>query len=431
MNLEDGISVSTGQGRTGRGWGQAFVLPTELRTEIGLVEEADLSAIESWLKALRARTADDATALLRDAYKMHRPTQAEIVFTSACAFSCRHCIYGEDYHQYNGSMPVERWLCALEDIRLNLNIDTFVYGGRTVTRRGIDLLTKLRRLAPTSSIGIIDTGVGLHHFRADLARIAPDWLDLSFDGLSAHHDEQRNSLGAYQAALNSLRTLIADRVTERVNVLTCVTSINASSIAGMIAALSAEGVRSFFLTPVALVAGGRAPNSLGVSDDQLRELVRTLMKVIDDVDDIYIELGMFEPHHVRALMDRRMSPYYAFKAASDHLYQHFENPKSSLALRYWPCSLTGTREFVVNPDGAILTPKAMAHGIVSPERIVGDVTKTSASEIVANLPFANAFSVYLKELERERTTLGACLENMIEAADKKRDKTACTQTQDH
>ncbi len=101
----------------------------------------------------------------------------------------------------------------------------------------------------------------------------------------------------------------------------------------------------------------------------------------------------------------------AFAFERDGLSWHETHTNSNcqtatdLWINYYPSSLTGTREFIVNTNGDVIVPKSMAAGKIAAEHVLGNVLKQSPLGIVKALPGSREFDFYVEELLLERKKL--------------------------
>jgi sulfatase maturation enzyme AslB (radical SAM superfamily) len=295
----------------------------------------------------------------------------------------------------------------LDDLVENLGIDTFVYGGRSVTADGIDVLSNLRRRCPTASIGLIDNGISVLKDRARLFDVRPDWLDISIDGQEMDHDCQRGRDGSYRAGVDGVYWLAENQVAPKVNILACLTTLNVHSIIPMIVDLNRQGFRNFFVTPVTLVDGIRPSPALRLSGHAFADFFAKLRTALNELDDAWVEINLFSVEYAEYLARFIPEVWTEFKTERDSILWHTNEGSGSndLFVRYCPISLTGTREFIVNTNGDVIAPKSMAAGRVAGEHIAGNLLRQDAVRIVEALPDSNAFEFYIGEFLREREVL--------------------------
>ncbi len=363
--------------------------------------------IDRWLAGMAAepvRALDELCA----AYEENWPTQGELIFAGSCEFTCQHCIYAPAFAKHNRSLPVAEWGRVIEDIRSSLGIKTFVYGGRSVTDDGLDVLTQLRAKQPDAYIGLIDNGISMLPARERLLDVAADWLDISLDGQEAEHDIQRRRPGSYRAGLQGALWLARNRVAPKVNILSCLTRINQHSLIPMIRDLNAQGFKNFFITPVTVVDGVRPSVDLQLSAEEFAHFVKQIRVALNLLDDAWVEINLFPAVYAQNLAMLMPEIWRGLRADRDGLVWRddvAEQSGTTFFIRYYPISLTGTRELIVNTNGDVIVPKAMASGRIADVHVVGSLTKCGAREVVKGLPGAKAFEFYKREFVLEQDLL--------------------------
>ena len=370
-------------------------------------EMARLDPIEYWSAALRGEQGHGGD-LLREAYHTNLPTQGELIFTGACEFSCNHCIYSQDYARHNRPMTLAGWQPLLSSISEDLGVDTFVYGGRSLTDSALDVMTWLRKHNPNANIGLIDNGISMLPRRERLHDVRADWIDISFDGQAADHDAQRGRIGSYQDALESALWLVRNGVAPKVNVLSCLTRLNRHSMIPMIRELNDKGFKNFFIVPITVVENERHMQDLQLSETEFVEFMEELRASVGSLDDAWVEVNMFAPIYAQAVARLMPDVWKGFQSGRDGLVWHEETHGTSnteFFVWYYPTSLTGTRELIINTTGDVIMPKSMARGQISPEHIVGNLLHEPAKTMLDRLPLSPKFGFYLNELENEMMLL--------------------------
>jgi MoaA/NifB/PqqE/SkfB family radical SAM enzyme len=363
--------------------------------------------IECWSAALRdeRECRDD---LLRAAYQANLPTQGELIFTGACEFSCSHCIYSQDFARHNRTMPLTDWSSLLSGISDDLGINTFVYGGRSLTDAGLDVMTWLRSRFPNAHIGLIDNGISMLPARERLHDVRADWIDISFDGQEADHDAQRGRIGSYRGGLDSALWLVRNGVTPKVNVLSCLTRLNRHSMIPMIQELNDRGFRNFFVVPITVVDSERNMQDLRLSAAEFVAFMEELRAAVDTLDDAWVEVNMFAPEYAQAVARLMPDIWKGFKPGREGLVWYEDAAGSShtdLFVWYYPTSLTGVRELIINTRGDVIMPKSMARGRVSSEHILGNLLREPARAMLDRLPLSPQFGFYLNEFQNEMMLL--------------------------
>lgn len=366
--------------------------------------------IERWVRAMRLPLTSAAEEL-RTAYREYWPTQGELIFTGACDFHCQHCVYPPAFARLNRDISAVEWDRILMDINKNLEIKTFVYGGRSASLAGLEVLVRLRKQVPEALIGLIDNGISLIHCRDRLSNVSPDWIDISLDGKELEHDLQRNRRGSFRAGLEGALWLVRNGVTPKVNILTCLTTLNKCSVVPMILELNRMGFKNFFISPVALAEGARPSPNLRVSGEEFVGLIRELYSFLPQLDDAWVEINLFSAAYAEYMARLLPDIWSRLVFERDSLFWHKSSPRtgnrsgSELFLRYCPTSLTGTREFIVNTNGDVIMPKSMAAGWIAKEHIAGNLLLQNALEIVEGFSESTTFNFCIKEFLHERDLL--------------------------
>ena len=374
---------------------------------IATADQPGSQPIMRW-RAAMAGSQEQAFAQLRTAYQESWPTQGELIFTGACEFACQHCIYAPSFTKHNRGLSTEAWGRVIGDMGDGLGINTFVYGGRSVTSDGIDVLTQLRKRKPDAHIGLIDNGISMLPVRERLAELVPDWIDISLDGEEKEHDLQRGRNGSYRAGFEGALWLVRNGVAPKVNILSCLTTINQHSIIPMIRELNERGFKNFFITPVTIVDGTRPSFGLQLSDEELAVFVDRLRTALDLFDDAWVEINLFSATYAENIARLMPEIWRRFSPDRDGLVWREENAAQSeteLFIRYNPVSLTGTRELIVNTNGDVIVPKSMAQGKVAQHDVVGNLLRNHAQKIVEGLPLSPAFDFYWQEFMCEKSLL--------------------------
>lgn len=372
-----------------------------------LAEPFQLSPIQHWLAAMRSHPVE-AFEHLQAAYRENWPTQGELIFTGACEFTCQHCIYPPSFAKYNRPMPAANWKPILEDIHNGLGINTFVYGGRSVTADGLEVLAWLRNRFPSVRIGLIDNGISMLPVREQIREVQVDWLDVSLDGQETNHDLQRGRIGSFQEGLEGALWLMHEGMAPKVNILSCLTKLNHRSIIPMIQDLNDQGFKNFFITPITLVDETYPPPELALSPVEFTHFICELRANLDSLDDAWVEINIFSENYAQAVAMMMPDMWQEFEPDRDGLVWHDDparHSRTDFFVWYYPTSLTGTRELIVNTKGDIIVPKSMAYGKVAPDQILGNLRHAGGYDLLEQLPDTPAFRFYRHELENELNTL--------------------------
>jgi len=363
---------------------------------------APTEVVNRWRASLGATSAS-ACGELKEIYRENWPTQGELIVTGACDFQCVHCIYPPEFARHNRGVSAEDWRAMLDALCEQLDMDTFVYGGRSLTTDGLRVVTDLRERRPAAQIGLIDNGISMLPRKQALVDAGVDWIDVSLDGLRPAHDLQRGRDGSFDAAVRGALWLKEHGAAQRINILTCLTELNIGSVCAMIREVNALGFKNFFITPVTVAESVRPAANLAPSEEQFAHFMRELTSTISELDDAWVEVLLFSPAYARYVADLLPEVWNSMESGRDSLVWSDKRPSSSTAffVRYFPLSLTGIRELIVNVNGDVIVPKAMAYGLIRDEHKFGNLLRTEPKKLIRSVPDSTAFKFYMRELECE------------------------------
>jgi MoaA/NifB/PqqE/SkfB family radical SAM enzyme len=370
----------------------------------------DISAIEPWREALQAAEPTNGR-ILADIYRAFPPTQGELIFTGACSFQCAHCIYPPSFARNNRALEVGEWGTILQALERDVGIRTFVYGGRSLNADGVEVMAALRSRVPDAHIGMIDNGISMLPLLNDLRAVHADWFDVSLDGLAPDHDRQRRRPGSFAEGLSGAKRLKEEGFAPRVNILTCLTTLNYRSVCDMIRQVNALGFKNFFIVPITLGDGAGPAAELRLSRAQLAAFICELKSLVADLQDAWVELLLFSPDYAADFASALPDLWHAHAAGRDELFWNVNeicgttNTANSLFIRYYPLSLTGVRELIVNTNGDVILPKSMVHGKVPQDAVLGNLLRESPGDLLAILPELQGFEFYRAELRKEAALL--------------------------
>lgn len=363
--------------------------------------------VNAWLDLIHSDMPEkDLAEALRDIYRTQRPSVAELILEAYCPNRCKHCIYPPDYHRFNETLSSGKWAEVLRKLYANIGLRTFIFSGRSLTGKGINVIRAFRHEFPDGRIGLICEGRSLEPLAAGIISLAPDWVDVSLDGMENEHDTQRDDPGSFQRSIDVLRLLKDSGVLPKINILTCLTTLNMGSVLDMIGLLNGEGFKNFFITPVTVARGYRPDPALEPKMADFVRFVDRLVSFAETLADSWVELDIYEAIYARAIQMFRPELFSGFVIDDEHLEFVRENGDNEIHLAYYPSSLTGLREFIVNSDGRVIPPKVMAMGKIPKKLIFGNALDlTGERDIFDGLMNSEAFSFYVAELLQEKALL--------------------------
>lgn len=344
------------------------------------------SPIDVWQKLVREE--NDPIRIeqaLRQIFKSNVPSIAEIIFTSFCAFKCQHCIYPADYSKFNPLLSFEQWTGIITNLYNELNMRTFICNGRSIDRTSVEVLKWTRQTIPDAKIGIIDNGISIIPYLDDLKAIQPDWIDISIDGMEKEHDIQRNRKGAFNQTLETVTYLKGNKLVPKINVLSCLTNINRDSIINMISFLNKKGFKNFFIAPVSTFKDYGPSEKLRVAGKDFISFIHELHTALKSLHDTWIEVNIFDAKYASDMERFNNNLWHRFKPEHDHLTWNDTCGDNELHINYFPVSLSGISEFIVNSNGDVLLPNTMRKEQIPKEEIIGNLLKESPKKVIKNL----------------------------------------------
>lgn len=368
----------------------------------------NMQPIDMWKELINSKSNEQEMRMrLEEIYRNNRPFIAEIIMNSSCPNRCLHCIYAPDYERYNRNMSMSDWKTAFRIIHNKLGFKRFIFDGRGFSKESIQAIRYLKESFEGIKLGLIMDAVSAEPYIEDLIEYPPDWLDVSVDGLEKEHDRQRNHEGAYRKTIDALIRLKESQAFEKINILTCLTTINIESVSDMMDYLNTKGFKNFFVTPVSILSGYRPDKNLQPTDLEFIRFLDELIGATTILSDSWVEVDIYDAQFSGAIKRLRPEIFKEFKCENDHLEMVQKLDGNEIHVCYFPSSLIGTREFIVNSDGTIIPPKVMAMGKIPSNLIMGNVLHLDdAKHFFGKLTEHEVFSIFARELIEERALLG-------------------------
>jgi len=348
---------------------------------VSLKNQNTTAPIELWHKLINSDLRDEDLAIgLSNIYKLHGPSVTELVMESYCPNKCQHCIYPPDYHHYSKSLSEDEWANSLNYLYKTAGLRRFVYSGRHTLKKHFQILNGFKKKFPDIRLGIIADANELEPLIEDLIRLRPDWVDISLDGLEKEHDFQRMNEGSFRKTIENLHLLRALRVSEKINILTCLTNLNKQSVLDMIKLLNKDGFTNFFISPLTIVKGYRPDPNLMLSAEDFTSFINTSIKEGNNLIDAYVAIDIYEANYAQAIQLLQPDIFNNFLFSGEHLEYTFKTGDNEIYVNFYPSSLTGLRECIVNSDGCIIPPKVMAMGEIPDNLIFGNILNVESNK---------------------------------------------------
>ena len=364
-----------------------------------------MEPIRTWYRLINSELSEqELLEGLKTVYQENPASVAEIIMTSYCPNRCRHCIYPPDYHVYHKNMRLDQWKEAFEILYYDLGMKRFIFDGRTLSRECIEAISFIKEKFTDSKVGLLCDGISAEPFLRDLIASPPDWVDISVDGLQDDHDTQRNFPGSFTKTVKVLCELKNSGRFEKVNILTCLTTINVGSVFEMIAFLNRKGFKNFFVTPI-IVEGRHLDPKLRLSDEAFVDFIDLVLNRAGDFADTWLEIDIYQAIYMYAIKKLRPQLFKEFAMDGEHLEFSWLYGNNDVHICYYPTSLLGTREFILDSTGGII-PKVTAMESVSKSLTFGNILegKTDRGFFMART-HKKEFSIFLHELLEEKNLL--------------------------
>ena len=367
------------------------------------------SPIEAWAELINSDySRQELAERLRRIYRSRGPCYAEIILEGKCPNRCEHCIYHPDYPHFNKTLAPDKWFTILNRVITKLEMRKVIFDGRSYTHESLGIIRQFRRSFPEVLLGLISDGPNLEPYLGEIEEIAPDWIDISIDGLEEAHDQQRNRTGSFRVTHEVLRRLKASGKIPKINILTCLTTLNVDSVLDMIRMLNLEGFKNFFLSPFSYLDGYRPDPKLKLSKEEFAQFAADFVTVGASLSNAWLEIDIYEPVDLAALREYQPDFWSVLEFKDVHLECTIKRHGNEMHIVYYPLSLTGLVDFIVNCDGRIILPKTMAMGRIPASANLGSVIEWNGEgNYFENWMELPGFDFCLSELVKERELLGS------------------------
>ncbi len=322
---------------------------------------------------------------LKQVYESNLPELGAIIFTSTCQCNCQHCIYHIDYSKFNACLSSDQWKRIIRNIYDDLGIKTFIHNGRSIDGAGINVLKWMRQEFSDIQIGLIDNGMSLIPYLNELHDIQPDWIDISIDGMEKEHDLQRNQMGFFKNTFRTISYLLQQDMSPKINILSCLTAINKDSIINLIEFMNQQGFKNFFISPISTFKDYGPSEKLRVTGIDLVKFIRNLYSFLDKFKDTWVEFNIFDAEYMKDIKVFYPELWHNFYTKQRHLSYRMYRDDNEFYVNYYPLSLNGIREFIINSNGDVILPQAVRKQRIQNEDIISNLLLKSTSEAITEL----------------------------------------------
>jgi hypothetical protein len=229
-----------------------------------------------------------------------------VLTNNSCNLRCRHCYLNAP--TYDRPLTPVEWRRFFHSLLSDVAPAVLSFAGKEpfLNRPSVGVLQDAVRLRNTlqgprrTRIGVITNGTLVHRHASRLQEVAPDYFDISVDGLPAAHDAIRGT-GAFAQLEPNLRWLVQEFGADRIWLTHTLTTATATTLSQVIEFYSSEfGIRCFSIGlfhPVANADAGLAFSKQQVSCFVAETLgplalarTASAVEVILDVDVLHADI---------------------------------------------------------------------------------------------------------------------------------------------
>jgi len=234
--------------------------------------------------------------------------------TQRCNLRCVHCYARAQDRIYHGELTTEEGKAFIQDLAdFGVPVILFSGGEPTLRRDIIELATWAKQLGVRPVLSTNGTLITAR-LAEEIAQVGFGEVGVSIDGIGAANDQFRGQEGAFEAALNGIRQLVA--LKQRVSLRLTITRHNLREIPAIFDLVEREGIDRICLYHLTYVGRASEMQTEDVSHQETRELMeliieRTLelhrrgfnkeiLTVDNHADGVYLYLRAKKKHPDRA-----------------------------------------------------------------------------------------------------------------------------------
>ncbi|MGR3174578.1 MAG: radical SAM protein [Candidatus Scalindua sp.] len=342
---------------------------------------------------------------LRLVYESNLPELGAMILSSTCQYNCKHCIYHPDYSKFNACLSFDQWKMIIRNIYEDLEIKTFIHNGRSMDDTGIKVLQWMRQEFSDVRIGLIDNGISLIPYLDELYDIQPDWIDISIDGMDKEHGLQRNRVGSFNETFKTISFLLQKDIAPKINILSCLTTINKDSIINLIKFMNQNGFKNFFISPISTFKDYGPSEKLKITGIDLAKFIKSLHTSLDKVKDTWIEFNIFDAEYIKDIKALYPELWHSLYTKQKYLSYGMYQDDNELYVNYHPLSLNGIREFIINSNGDVILPQAVRKQRIQDKDIISNLLSKNASDTF-NILRKFKLNFYTNALMAEKSFIG-------------------------
>ena len=243
--------------------------------------------------------------------------------TRRCNLRCRHCYTTSADVSFPGELSHEQAMGVLDDLK-GFGIPALILsGGEPLSRFDFFELAERAKALNFRHLSLSTNGTLINAGNADrLADLGFDYVGISLDGIGATNDWFRGLDGAFEAALEGVRQLLARKV--KVGLRFTITEDNAEQLPAMMDLCDREGVDKFYLSH--LVYAGRGDKHRGEDTEH----ARTKAAMDELIDRAWVAVAEDQPLEIVTGNNDADAVYFLrwveknFPDKVDHVRAHLE-----------------------------------------------------------------------------------------------------------
>jgi hypothetical protein len=132
-----------------------------------------------------------------------------------------------------------------------------------------------------------------------------------------------------------------------------------------------------------------------------------LMEMTTELSDSWVEVDIYDAIYAAAIKQLRPDLFQEFTMDCEHLEIMRNSGDNEVHINYYPASLSGIRELIVNSNGDVIPPKVMAMGKIPCDLVMSRVVSHSQRGIALDSTnWDNVLAMYFDELLEEKQLLG-------------------------
>jgi radical SAM protein with 4Fe4S-binding SPASM domain len=198
---------------------------------------------------------------------------AFIELTTECNLSCKHC-YVPGGKPREDELSTRGFINLIDDLKKVGVLEVCFTGGEPLLQKDFLKIVKHAR-DQRLGVGLLTNGTLITKKMAEeLAKLSIMRVRISVDGLTKEVNDSLRNKG-FEKALDAIKSLLDEGLYVEVNTVMC--KPNLSQISGIYDMCKKMGVSRFF-TDAIIVAGRAANQDLGISYEEYRKTIKSLLK---------------------------------------------------------------------------------------------------------------------------------------------------------